>query len=1016
MWNMPLLTKKILLMVLCFVVSNTNRCQVIYPGLRSTSLTTDDGLSQGSNYFRYEDSRGFMWLTGNDALNRFDGNTVKVYNLAKYFNGCPALQQGYGFAEDAESNIYIGSTRGLYIYHRRKEQFSLCKIFSAPDSVAMPFAYRDGKIWCFNRAYQLATYDVATHQITILYRLLPETLPSVHIYNLSGNPFYYRLPVMDEQGRIWIAGVNDIAVWNSRTGQPDYPFRSFLQKLRPVIFNCNFRAGKIVCGTSKGILTLDIHTGQAKVVEKISGQRIGKVYGLACNDSCIAFNSELGLGFITWSYNRVQWVKKRSKTGYSKLFHLSFDRMGRLWACDDGVGLLIFNLRPWLLGRLPEEREADLYKLGSGSHTFGELPNGEIMIRHDVLFNRYERRLRAFPYPSVGKSALSSYRLCTDRFRKGIWMYEDAYSADSKLRYMHFFTERNLQTVLTETAGGPLKSAQNDMVELPDSRLMCSFDEGLYWFKSGKRLLEKIPGTLQHAFKINLLSNNRVAVSYLNADMLLYKVLPGDSLQLLRSILPGVQAFYIAEDTIRHRYWAATNAGIYLFGEDFKPLRHFDANNGLAGTYIYGLLLDDAGNAWCSHQRGLSRIDAQHFQLINFDKSDGIQDWDFHNRAFFKSADGTLYFGGAKGVNFFKPPLVPEAGYRPEVYVDEILAGGRPYLPDTNANYITELQLRYTDNDVTVKALVKDLAEGRSRQLLYRLAETDTAWRILPNGSVINFNQLAPGTYTLELGINDKYTAEKKVQKTIRIRIAAPFYRKAWFWALVAVVLTGLFFRYFSRRKLAKQRIKFQEQLALAKQRQKITADLHDDIGASLSSLQINSAVAGQLLQSDRAGAAAILSKIEMQAHAIAEKMGDIVWSMKPGTEELMSLSSRIKNFAGELLEVAHITWDIVVAPEIDSHIEDMAVRKNLLLIVKEAINNAAKYSRASTVSISLQYSGGKVQLKVTDNGVGFDTRQAKGNGIDNMRRRAAELGGVLTVTTTPGGGTTVSGSIPIIP
>ncbi len=90
--------------------------QVKFPiNYNLTTLNGDDGLSQVSNYFRYEDSQGFMWITANDALNRYDGSSVKVYNLNKYFNDCPNLQQGYGFAEDSESNLYVGSESGLYI-------------------------------------------------------------------------------------------------------------------------------------------------------------------------------------------------------------------------------------------------------------------------------------------------------------------------------------------------------------------------------------------------------------------------------------------------------------------------------------------------------------------------------------------------------------------------------------------------------------------------------------------------------------------------------------------------------------------------------------------------------------------------------------------------------------------------------------------------------------------------------------------------------------------------------------
>ncbi|MEG1666105.1 hypothetical protein [Chryseobacterium sp.] len=68
-------------------------------------ITQNQGLSQGSNYFWHEDDKGFIWLTGNDALNRYDGSSVKTYNLSYFFKNCPTLQQCYGFAEDENTCI-----------------------------------------------------------------------------------------------------------------------------------------------------------------------------------------------------------------------------------------------------------------------------------------------------------------------------------------------------------------------------------------------------------------------------------------------------------------------------------------------------------------------------------------------------------------------------------------------------------------------------------------------------------------------------------------------------------------------------------------------------------------------------------------------------------------------------------------------------------------------------------------------------------------------------------------------
>jgi signal transduction histidine kinase len=209
----------------------------------------------------------------------------------------------------------------------------------------------------------------------------------------------------------------------------------------------------------------------------------------------------------------------------------------------------------------------------------------------------------------------------------------------------------------------------------------------------------------------------------------------------------------------------------------------------------------------------------------------------------------------------------------------------------------------------------------------------------------------------------------------------------------------------------------FQQQMILEKQRSKITADLHDDIGASLSSLQINSAVANQLMhKDDKEQARIVLDKIETQTHDLADKIGDIIWSMKPGKEEFMTMSSRIKNFANEILSASNIGYEIKIDPAIDTTVKDITTRKNLVLITKEAINNAVKYSNASRLIVSLQLIQNVLQLKITDNGTGFNSNEISGNGIMNMRKRVEELNGVFEIVSNPETGTGISAQIPLVP
>jgi signal transduction histidine kinase len=272
------------------------------------------------------------------------------------------------------------------------------------------------------------------------------------------------------------------------------------------------------------------------------------------------------------------------------------------------------------------------------------------------------------------------------------------------------------------------------------------------------------------------------------------------------------------------------------------------------------------------------------------------------------------------------------------------------------------------------------------------------------------------GTNTLYIrGIDlDSKTATKYLKITTFSRINIS--KRVWFWPLMNLIALSPFLFYYFRFKLNKQKQEFQQQLALEQQRSKITADLHDEIGASLSSLQINSAVASFLIEKNPVEAQKILEKIESQSEHLSDKIGDIIWSMKPGKEEFLTLTSRIKNFANEMVGSTDINYKIKIDKKIDTVVTDISTRKNIVLFVKEATNNAIKYSKAKQLAIVLQLIENQVTIEISDDGVGFDTSITKGNGLGNMQKRIEELKGQFSITSEINLGTKIKATIPIVP
>lgn len=205
------------------------------------------------------------------------------------------------------------------------------------------------------------------------------------------------------------------------------------------------------------------------------------------------------------------------------------------------------------------------------------------------------------------------------------------------------------------------------------------------------------------------------------------------------------------------------------------------------------------------------------------------------------------------------------------------------------------------------------------------------------------------------------------------------------------------------------------QKLAAIERTQKISRDLHDDIGASLSSINIYGDLAANIWSSQPEESKKMLDKITGTSKDLMNRMGDIVWSMKPADEQKFTLEARLKNYCTELLTPKNIIAEFQIDEKLAAKIINPEVRKNLLLISKEAINNIAKYSSASVVKISLQNIKPDVQLRISDNGKGFNENAAKeGNGLHNIKRRCAMLKGNCTIENVMGKGVTVTCNFPI--
>jgi signal transduction histidine kinase len=158
-----------------------------------------------------------------------------------------------------------------------------------------------------------------------------------------------------------------------------------------------------------------------------------------------------------------------------------------------------------------------------------------------------------------------------------------------------------------------------------------------------------------------------------------------------------------------------------------------------------------------------------------------------------------------------------------------------------------------------------------------------------------------------------------------------------------------------------------------------------------------------------------MIDKIAAQSKLLQENMNDIVWSMKPGGTNSTTLEVKVKNFGAELLNDKNIDFTYQISAAAEDILQGIAVRKNILLLIKEAMHNMAKYSQANKARLKLDINGDNLCLEITDNGIGFDTEKVHtGNGLETMRYRAAELKGHIHINSTLNEGTVITAIIPL--
>lgn len=223
--------------------------------------------------------------------------------------------------------------------------------------------------------------------------------------------------------------------------------------------------------------------------------------------------------------------------------------------------------------------------------------------------------------------------------------------------------------------------------------------------------------------------------------------------------------------------------------------------------------------------------------------------------------------------------------------------------------------------------------------------------------------------------------------------------------AILIILLALISFLMINRYRIVQRA---RQQIEIEKLRNNIARDLHDDMGSALSSINIISKVVMEN-PGEKVNAQEHFKKIHENSGYMLESMSDIVWAINPANDTIEKVLFKMKEFASDILEPLNIQYEFIQSGELAGFPLSLKNRKDLYLIFKEAINNAAKYSLCTKVTVNISRHNHELILQIGDNGIGFDSSTVTtGNGLNNMKKRSAEMDGSANITSERGKGTLV--------
>ena len=938
-----------------------------------------DGLPQNQIRAITQTRDGYLWLATFDGLARFEGIRFVVFNRVN----TPALRSNIFTAlfEDRIGNLWIGSDGGLVRY--QNGQFTA---FTTAEGLAMDMVTSiaeapDGTLLVATRNHVQALRAGALEREPL--KVLPARRNVRQLFvNSAGDVF-----ALTNDGLLqWRAGTD----WQEHL------------RGQNLVSVTEDRTGHLWLGTvGQGVLRW--RSGLAESFQIKPGALDNIVYAVTSDATGQLWAGTHG-GLYQFSAGR---FVRHEDAGLPNNFVITLhpDREGNLWIGTDGGGLACareagvqtLTARDGLAGNLVYSIGEDAQGVWLGSWFSDGLTrwqNGKLQI-----VDTDEPLL---------KGGVRS--LLVDR-RGTLWL------AVASNRLVSWREGRYTDHTNNETTLAPIFALAEDT----RGQLWVGRQDGLFRLESGK--LVSFAGELKTSIApVRTLLESRAGGLWVGTDYGLLHYHEG----VLRRFTereglpyPFISGLYEDAD---NALWIGTRGGGLCRIKD-GVLKTVTMKEGLPTDTIYQMLEDAQGNLWCGSSRDIFRVSRQELNAlvegqvktlstVSYGHTQDMQSsvhFGTHPSAY-RTRDGNLWFPTLNGVVRIEPEKFSFNTYLPPVKVEQVLIDKQPF--DANAEISAppgrgELEVQYTGLSFIAPERLKFRYQLSRDQRGWIDWSPQTGWVDADTRRTAYFTNLPPGSYTFRVLASNSDGMWNETGATIRLRLQPHFYQTWWFYLSCAALITGLVWLA-HRQRLRQMQVRH---AVVMGERNRIARDIHDTLAQEVAGLLAQLHVVKTLLPISTETAGRHLDRaVELARTGLADARR-LVLDLRHQALEHDDLATALENFIAQVTteNTPQITYQVKGTPRRLAEEQE----NNLLRIGQESVTNALRHAQASLIEVQLSFDSRLIELRVRDNGCGFDTTtKAQGfgghYGLLGIRERAAQIGGELALLSTPGVGTEI--------